>query len=178
MEQNLIQFIQGNAISDLTNTKIPGSIYFFKDGNIVWDHWDSESESAERTFMSGPVFSSKKNGIALHSGEWNNIDCLSQYADGTYIIQLKIISGTAKNDGIASFETTGFASGICSFCHGTNEGFRQEEIELHYAAQKNSVARLYAAINYNSDGTISLGLSTNVDYLGINTLQIKLQKVC
>lgn len=173
-----VQFIQGNSISELTEAMCPGSIYFFKDGSIVWDHQDDENSSAERTIMNGQVLEYTIHGFALNNQEWKNQPCsiLNQCPNGTYIIQLALITANEDN-GTNLLDTKGIASGVCSLQHGVFEGSRSEEIQLHYAAEKNSNARLYAAINYNNDSSISLGLSTNVSYLGVGALQIKLQKI-
>ena len=96
MENNLIQFIQGDNLSDLENVDInPGSIYFFKDGGIVWDHQEDDG-SMERTMMNGQTFIIEEG--KKHSAEY--LKSLAYKADGSqeYYLSIPLSGKTAGQD--------------------------------------------------------------------------------
>lgn len=120
MGNNLVQFIQGNNLSDLENVDInPGSIYFFKDGGITWDYNNQEriallngtiiyeinetfnipKSDANKNGYDQPWIEGQSNWVKLI--DFSN-DTPKGYAEailpelGTYMIEISLDAGAIK----------------------------------------------------------------------------------
>lgn len=188
-----VQLVKGIGVSQLlerdenNELKIPisgGTVYFLKDGRIVWDS-DINSTPSRIVMGRDEVLTTTMENITLNATTWTDIMSLdttifpnaskTQMGGGTYALQIYIDSAT---DNIAEVKQTHtFYSGITSWFWGPHfDGVSTaDEILLHRSGQKPYDIYIYAKIEKRGDNSV-LSLKSNTD-LTIDNLSIKLCKL-
>ena len=206
MENNPVQFIQGNSVSELTNPIQPGSIYFFKDGGIIWDNSEERVVMTNGVIVYTKTFTSpleirKSTGEEFNpNGEWKEgqsdwvtlIDFEDSYlpSAGSYAIEICLNSGVVTIGENQHIIIDNFYSGTVSL---PNRYFRGiDEILLHRAGGRDDnvtgmvqTHHIYARLYGNmSDGEEDSPTKTKLQLqiasssiTSINTITVKLRKL-
>lgn len=189
-----VQLVQGAEISQLLERdennqyKIPienGTVYFFQDGNIVWDN---EIDGALlRTVMGrDEILTTNRQNITLNATAWTDVISLnsnvfpdalqSLSGGGTFALQLHIKNAT--NTTTNTKQSNSFYSSIVSWYWGdtpSNSATAADEILLHRSGRILQDIYIYAKIEKRGDNSV-LSLKSNTD-LTIDDLTIKLRQL-
>lgn len=189
-----VQLVQGAEISQLLERdennqyKIPienGTVYFFQDGNIVWDN---EIDGALlRTVMGrDEILTTNRQNITLNATAWTDVislnsnvfpDALQSLSEGgTFALQLHIKNAT--NTTTNTKQSNSFYSSIVSWYWGdtsSNSATAADEILLHRSGMILQNIYIYAKIEKRGDNSV-LSLKSNTD-LTIDDLTIKLRQL-